>query len=73
MSKKKIDYSDIPETNTKFWKKTKIMLPQKKKLLTLRLDSEIIDWFKEEGKGYQTKINAVLKSYVRSHQQHSRA
>lgn len=73
MSKRKIDYSDIPETDEAFWKGAKITLSQKKKLLTLRLDSEIVDWFKEEGKGYQTKINAVLKSYVKSHPHHSRA
>jgi len=73
MGKRKTDYSTIPETDTKFWKNAKITLPQKKKLLTLRLDSEVVAWFKEEGKGYQTKINAVLKSYVKSHQQHPRA
>ena len=73
MSKRKIDYSDISETDSKFWKNAKITMPKKKELLTLRLDSEVVDWFKEEGKGYQTKINAVLKSYVKSHQQHSRA
>ena len=50
MGKRKIDYSDIPKTDAKFWKNAKITLPQRKQLLTLRLDSEIIDWFKEEGK-----------------------
>ena len=32
--------------------------------MTLRLDSDILEWFKSKGKGYQTKINAVLRSYI---------
>lgn len=37
---------------------------RKKKLVSLRIDEDIIRWFKEEGPGYQTRINAVLKAYV---------
>jgi uncharacterized protein (DUF4415 family) len=62
-----IDYSDIPETNQDFWMNAKVILPQKKRSLTLRLDPDIVDWFKEDGKGYQTKINAVLRAYVEAH------
>lgn len=67
MSRKKqvqIDYSDIPSTDEKFWESAEVIIPQKKKSITLRLDSEVLEWFKEHGKGYQTKINAVLKTYV---------
>jgi uncharacterized protein (DUF4415 family) len=35
-----------------------------KKQLTVRLDSEVIDWFKSHGKGYQTRMNAVLRAYM---------
>lgn len=35
--------------------------------LTLRLDSDVLDWFRKQGQGYQTKINALLKAYVDAH------
>lgn len=35
-----------------------------KKQLTIRLDEDLLDWFKAQGSGYQTRINAVLRSYV---------
>ncbi len=66
--KNSIDYSDIPETDEKFWANAKVNLPKTKQSLTLRLDPEVINWFKKNGKGYQTKINAVLKSYIEAHE-----
>ena len=38
---------------------------ESKKLLSLRLDSDVIEWFKQQGPGYQTRINAVLKAYMK--------
>lgn len=64
---RRIDYSDIPETDENFWKNATVHLPKPKQSLTIRLDPEIVAWFKEEGPGYQTKINAVLSSYVKAH------
>ncbi len=64
---KRIDYSDIPATNEEFWANASIHLPKKRSAITIRLEPEIIDFFKTKGKGYQTKINAVLKSYVKAH------
>lgn len=66
-SKKRINYSDIPATNEEFWSNESIHLPNKKSTITIRLDPEVIDFFKAKGKGYQTKINAVLKSYAKAH------
>lgn len=43
------------------------LLPRPKPQITLRLDEEVLAWFRKGGKGYQTRINAVLKAYV-SHQ-----
>jgi uncharacterized protein (DUF4415 family) len=40
-----------------------VSFPAKKKLLSIRLDEDAVDWFKEGGKGYQGRINAVLKDY----------
>jgi len=65
MKDEDIDYSDIPETDEEFWKDAELVYyPKKKKQLSIRLDPEILEWFKLQGKGYQTKINEVLKNYV---------
>lgn len=65
-NKKRINYSEIPATNEEFWANALIHLPKKKNAVTIRLETDIIDFFKAKGKGYQTKINAVLKSYVKA-------
>ena len=44
-----------------------LRMPQKKISVHMYLDQDVIDWFKSDGKGYQTRINAVLKSYVHEH------
>jgi uncharacterized protein (DUF4415 family) len=63
---KNIDYSDIPELDDNFFKQAKIIIPKNKKLVSLRLDEEILEFFKAQGKRYQTRINAVLLAYIRS-------
>ncbi len=63
MSDSEIDYSDIEATDKEFWKDAKVSRP--KKAISLRLDNEVLQWFKAQGKGYQTRINAVLKAYVK--------
>ena len=45
--------------------------PPPKKHISLRLDPHIVDFFKEQGRGYQTRINAVLDNYVKTHQDRS--
>ena len=64
MKDKEIDYSDIEELDDKFWEKAEIVFPHPKVKVTIRLDSQIIVWFKHKGDHYQTRINAVLKSYI---------
>ena len=66
-----IDYSDIPELDDTFWDNAVIEYPEKKKPVTLRLDAEVLTWFQSKGKGYQTKINAVLRSYVKAHKRNA--
>lgn len=39
-----------------------------KNSVTLRIDHDVLEWFKEKGRGYQTRMNAVLKAYVKAHQ-----
>jgi len=40
---------------------------RRKEQLTLRIDSDVVEWFKRQGQGYQTKINALLRAYVEAH------
>ena len=47
-----------------FWDNAKMILPETKQQITLRLDPEVIRWFRRSGKGYQSRMGAVLKSYV---------
>lgn len=72
MSDDDIDYSDIPELTDDFWENAKIVNPPKKKSLTVRYDADVIDYLKEHiGKGYQSKMNAILKAYVEYEKRHS--
>ena len=62
-----IDFSDIPEADENFFKNAVLRLPQPKVSICLRVDRDVVDWFKAQGKGYQTRINAVLKAYKEAH------
>ncbi|MDE2229387.1 MAG: BrnA antitoxin family protein [Alphaproteobacteria bacterium] len=44
--------------------RARIVMPEPKKLVTLRLDADVLDWFRHRGRGYQTRINAVLRGFV---------
>ena len=68
MSDKEIDISDVPELGKSFFEKAVVRMPKSKKAVSIRMDTDVIDWFKSGGKGYQTKINAVLRSYAEAHQ-----
>jgi uncharacterized protein (DUF4415 family) len=47
-----------------FWDRAEVRMPENKQQITLRLDPDVIRWFKATGKGYQSRMGAVLKSYV---------
>ncbi len=55
---------DAIETNEAFWKTAKVVFPESKQPIFIRLDSEVLHWFKAQGKGYQSRINAVLRAYM---------
>ncbi|OED42089.1 hypothetical protein AB833_07975 [Chromatiales bacterium (ex Bugula neritina AB1)] len=57
-----IDLSDIPELDEKFWENAEIRAPEKQGIY-IKLDRDIVDWMKSQGRGYQARINAVLRSY----------
>ena len=70
ISDKEIDYTDMPETDEAFWAKAELRLPQAKKGVYLRMDQDLLDSLKRQGPGYQTRINAILRSYMETHEPH---
>lgn len=70
LSDEDIDTSDIPELGNWFWDHAKVVVPAgAKKQITLRVDPDLLSWFKSKGRGYQTHINAVLRSYYEAHKE----
>ena len=63
MDDQDIDTSDIPELDDEFFHKAQINVPAKQPV-TLRLDTDVLVWFKSQGQGYQTRINKLLRSYM---------
>ncbi len=70
-----IDLSDNPEISPEMFARAIVRRGLKpaprKSQLTLRLDSDVLDWFKGQGRGYQTRINALLRAYMEAHRKQS--
>ncbi len=64
-----IDFSDIPELDEMFWKRAEIVEPDRTEQVTIRVKRSVLAYFKAPGKGYQTRMNQVLESYVRARRQ----
>jgi uncharacterized protein (DUF4415 family) len=64
-----IDYSDIPkQRGVVQWTRPGSLIPtENKQQVTLRLDADVLSFFKETGKRYQSRINAALREYVKAH------
>lgn len=60
---KKINYSDIPEFDEEFLQSVEMKFSPGKKQIALRVDTDVLDWMKSQGKGYQSRINAILRAY----------
>ncbi len=54
---------DAQTTDTEFWKKAHVVTPEAKQTITIRLDADLLAWLRQQ-KGYQTRINAVLRTYM---------
>jgi len=61
-----IDTSETPPLGTEFFRRATLRLPEPKASVTIRLDRDVIDWFKSQGSGYQTRMNAVLRLFMDS-------
>ena len=46
------------------WSEAVLVIPPKKKAISIRVDEDVLDFFRQEGAGYQRRINAVLRSYM---------
>lgn len=57
-----IDYSDIPALDKSFYTKATEAWPPAKQQLTIRLDADVLKWLKSQGRGYQTRINRILRA-----------
>lgn len=61
-----VDVSEVPPLDKSFFEHAQLRLPGKKQSVTVRLDADVLEWFRAQGKGYQTRINAVLRLYMES-------
>lgn len=55
------DWKDIPAD---WYREAEAVMPVQKRMVSIRLDPDLLDWFKDNGPGYQTRINAVLRAYM---------
>ena len=58
---------DAHATDAAFWKSAQVVLPTPKEMVTMRLDADLLRWFRRE-RGYQTRINAILRAYMQAHE-----
>lgn len=72
MGDEDIDFSDLPAIPSERFAQALVrkgLEPvQRKVQMTIRLDADVLAWFKAQGKGYQTQINSVLKAYKLAHE-----
>ena len=57
---------DVRHTDEEFWKDAKVVWPARKTVVTMRLDADLLAWFRQQ-RGYQTRINAILRAYMKAH------
>ena len=67
-----IDLSDAPEITPEMFAKAVVRRglksPPSKQQITIRLDDDVLQWFRAQGEGYQTRINSLLRAYMEAHQ-----
>jgi uncharacterized protein (DUF4415 family) len=58
---------DAHATDEEFWKSAEVVMPTPKEIVTMRLDADLLLWFRQQ-RGYQTRINAILRAYMQAHE-----
>ena len=51
--------------SAEFWNEAKVVLPRRKDVVTMRLDADVLEWFRRQ-RGYQTRINTILRAYMKA-------
>jgi len=64
-----VELSDLPDD---FWESATVVTPGPKQPISLRVDTDVLEWFKTQGPRYQSRINAVLRSYMTQRRQSSK-
>jgi uncharacterized protein (DUF4415 family) len=60
-----LELRDLPAD---FWKNVELVDPVIKEAISLRVDADVLSWFREQGPRYQSRMNAVLRAYMRAHE-----
>jgi uncharacterized protein (DUF4415 family) len=63
-SKSHANAPEAPPMDEDFWKRARVVMPSGKTSIHLRIDTDVFEWFKRQGDGHLTRMNAVLRSYV---------
>ncbi len=63
----KADADAAPIVDKEWFRTANVVLPERKAPISLRMDRDVVEWFKAQGRGYQSRINAVLKAYMQAH------
>ncbi|MGH9785453.1 MAG: BrnA antitoxin family protein, partial [Terriglobia bacterium] len=56
-----VELADLPDD---FWEDAEVVVPESKQAISLRLDRDVVEWFRQTGPRYQTRMNAVLRTYM---------
>jgi len=62
---------DVPPTDEKFWNDAHVVWPRRKSIVTMRLDTDLLEWFRQQ-RGYQTRINAILRAYMKAQERQTK-
>jgi uncharacterized protein (DUF4415 family) len=61
---------DAQMTTKEYWANAKLIWPAQKEPVTIRIDKDVLAWFRKRGRGYQSRINAVLRAFVEAQKAH---
>lgn len=64
MTDDEIDYSDIPPLTDSFFERAKLVIPKDQAQQIIRIDPDVLDWFKAQSQEYQSTINRVLRTHI---------
>ena len=56
--------SELANLTDDFWDDAEVVTPPGKEAISVRIDRDVLEWFRAQGPGYQTRMNAVLRSYM---------